>query len=151
MAQHGSDPDRPPVRASDGDRQRVADLLRQHTSEGRLTIEEYEQRVDAAYGARTIAELRPLLADLPVRLDEVLPWTPVTVPAVPQRDNSERFMRYVLAMAAIVVVVAGLLAATRGFIAFWPLLLIGIFVFGGRGGSAGGRGCGSRDSGGHAK
>jgi len=134
MAQYGSDPDRPSVRASDGDRQRVADLLRQHTSEGRLTIEEYEQRVDAAYAARTVADLRPLLADLPVPLDEVLPWTagPVAVPA--QQQNSDRWMRYVLSVAAVLLILAGIAAATRGFIALWPLLLIGIFVYGGRGG-----------------
>ena len=141
MAQHGSDPDRPPVRASDGDRQRVADLLRQHTTEGRLTIEEYEQRVDAAYAAKTVVELRPLLADLPVRLDEILPiHSPSTVVTHPpaqvawQREQSDPRMRYAAVAAVVLLVAVGLFAASRGFFAFWPLLLIGIFVFGGRGG-----------------
>jgi hypothetical protein len=141
MAQHGSDSDRPPVRASDGDRQRVADLLQQHTTEGRLTIEEYEQRVDAAYAARTIVELRPLLADLPVRLDEILPIhtpadlvTPSPAQIGRQRDGSDSRTRFGLVVAVVVLIALGLFAATRGFIAFWPLMLIGIFVFGGRGG-----------------
>jgi len=134
MAQHGSDPDRPPVRASDGERQRVAELLRQHTTEGRLTIEEYEQRVDAAYAARTVEELRPLLADLPVALDEVLPSSVVAKPLAPvarQREESDRFVRYALIGFATLLVVGGLAAASRGVFAFWPMLLIGIFMFGG--------------------
>ena len=139
MAQHGSESDRPPVRASDGDRQRVADLLRQHTTEGRLTIEEYEQRVDAAYAARTVADLRPLLADLPVRLDEVLPsWQqpPAVVPhqAAPAAER-ERPVRVQWAVAGVAVVVLGLalVMASRGGIVGLPLLLLGILFFSGGG------------------
>ncbi|GAA3387405.1 DUF1707 domain-containing protein [Cryptosporangium minutisporangium] len=142
MAQHGSEPDRPPVRASDGDRQRVADLLRQHTTDGRLTIEEYDQRVDAAYAARTVADLRPLLADLPVPLDEVLPLhNPSAAVAHPsaaavarRRDESDRLVGVALVVIAVLLVGTALAAASRGVFAFWPLLLIGIFLFGGRGG-----------------
>jgi hypothetical protein len=137
MAEHGSDSGRPPVRASDGDRQRVADLLRAHTSEGRLTIEEYTERVDAAYAARTVAELRPLLADLPVPLDEVLPAEVPRVPAVAQPPTAAwsaprpEWVRVLLLVAAVLLVVGGLALASRGMFVFWPLLLIGIFVFSG--------------------
>lgn len=139
MAQHGSESDRPPVRASDGDRQRVADLLRQHTTEGRLTIEEYEQRVDAAYAARTVVELRPLLADLPVRLDEVLPSAATVLPATPgpvpaPREQGDSRARYALIAAAVLFIGVALLLASRGGFVGFPLLLLGFLFFGGRGG-----------------
>ena len=53
------------LRASDADRERVAEQLRQATTEGRLTAEELEERLHAAFAARTYGELDPVLADLP--------------------------------------------------------------------------------------
>ncbi|HEX2314975.1 MAG TPA: DUF1707 domain-containing protein [Thermomonospora sp.] len=53
------------LRASDADRDRVADRLREALAEGRLTPEEHAERIDAVYHARTYAELTPLVADLP--------------------------------------------------------------------------------------
>jgi hypothetical protein len=52
-------------RASDADRDRAAQDIREHFAAGRLTEEEMDQRVEAAYAARTDGELRRLLADLP--------------------------------------------------------------------------------------
>jgi Domain of unknown function (DUF1707) len=43
----------------------VADVLRQAAGEGRLTMEELEQRITAVYNAKTYAELEPLTRDLP--------------------------------------------------------------------------------------
>jgi hypothetical protein len=54
------------MRASDADRDRVADHLREALAEGRLSPEEHAERLDAVYAARTYAELEPVLADLPV-------------------------------------------------------------------------------------
>jgi hypothetical protein len=53
------------MRASDADRDRVADLLREHHAEGRLSAEEFRERLDSALHARTVGELDELLADLP--------------------------------------------------------------------------------------
>lgn len=53
------------LRASDGDRERVAELLRDHCADGRLSFDELEERLERVYGARTYADLRPLTADLP--------------------------------------------------------------------------------------
>jgi hypothetical protein len=47
------------------DREQVADVLRQAAGEGRLTMEELEQRITAVYSAKTYAELEPLIRDLP--------------------------------------------------------------------------------------
>jgi class 3 adenylate cyclase len=55
----------PPFRASDEDRERVAALLREHYGAGRLSAEDLSERLEAAYAARTDAELAELTADLP--------------------------------------------------------------------------------------
>ncbi len=52
-------------RASDADRDRAAQDIREHFAAGRLTEEEMDERVEAVYASRTDGELRRLLADLP--------------------------------------------------------------------------------------
>jgi hypothetical protein len=59
-------PDRPPaVRASDADREATVGRLQAAVAEGRIDLDEFGQRADAAYAAVTTAELDLLLADLP--------------------------------------------------------------------------------------
>lgn len=58
-------PAEPALRASDADRDRIADILRDAMAEGRLTAEEHSDRIDAVYRAKTVAELEPLVRDLP--------------------------------------------------------------------------------------
>ncbi len=58
-------PDKGNLRASDADRERVADILREAAGDGRLTMEELDERLDAVYAARTYAELEPITRDLP--------------------------------------------------------------------------------------
>ncbi|MER5931317.1 DUF1707 domain-containing protein [Streptomyces sp. NPDC002054] len=58
-------PELPELRASDADRERVVERLRDAVAEGRLTMEEFEERLEAAYASRTYAELEPLTRDLP--------------------------------------------------------------------------------------
>jgi hypothetical protein len=53
------------MRASDRDRQQVVDRLRGAVEDGRLTMDEYMQRMELAYRAVTYGELAPLQADLP--------------------------------------------------------------------------------------
>lgn len=55
----------PEMRASQEERDRVVDLLRTQAGEGRLDLDELEERVEAALVARTRAELAALVADLP--------------------------------------------------------------------------------------
>lgn len=57
--------DVPELRASDADRERVAEVLRDALAEGRLDMEEFEERLDATYKARTYGELTPITRDLP--------------------------------------------------------------------------------------
>jgi len=59
-------PGDPRIRASDADRDRITALLREHHAAGRLTAEEFAERMDAAFDAKTLGELEELMADLPV-------------------------------------------------------------------------------------
>lgn len=62
------DPHRDPrldLRVSHDDRDRVVERLRQAAGEGRLDIDELEERLERAFGARTYGDLQPLLYDLP--------------------------------------------------------------------------------------
>ncbi len=53
------------LRASDGDRNRVADELRVHCADGRFDVEELELRLERAMTAATVRELAELVADVP--------------------------------------------------------------------------------------
>ncbi|GII29462.1 DUF1707 domain-containing protein [Planotetraspora mira] len=55
----------PEMRASDGDRERVAAALREHVAEGRLTVDEFNERLEGVYQSRTYGELAKLTSDLP--------------------------------------------------------------------------------------
>jgi hypothetical protein len=68
VARPAAEPRRDPaLRASDSDREEIVAELRHHGAAGRLDVEELEQRVGAAYSARTSGELARLLVDLPRR------------------------------------------------------------------------------------
>lgn len=53
------------LRASDGDRERTAAVLRDHFAAGRLTAGELDDLLTAALNARTLGDLRRVLADPP--------------------------------------------------------------------------------------
>ncbi len=55
----------PAILASDDERERAVDALRAAVVEGRLTLEEFSERVERAHGARTDQDLAALQADLP--------------------------------------------------------------------------------------
>jgi Domain of unknown function (DUF1707) len=75
------DPSR--LRISDSDRHRVAEVLREAAGEGRLDLEELDQRLEATYAARTYADLVPITLDLPVQpvAGLPLPATAATSPS----------------------------------------------------------------------
>ena len=55
----------PAIRASDAEREHTVELLRRHSVDGRLTLEEFASRMERAYEARTREELEQLVRDLP--------------------------------------------------------------------------------------
>src|SRR5690348_14038560 len=70
----------PAILASDAEREQTAEVLRQASVDGRLTLDEFSQRVELALAARTRADLRAITADLPAAVPGAPP-----VRAVPAR------------------------------------------------------------------
>ena len=54
-----------PQRIGDAERDRAAELLREHMAQGRLTAEEFDERIEAALTAKVASDLDPLFTDLP--------------------------------------------------------------------------------------
>lgn len=80
-----SEPGMPPeMRASDADRDRVMDVLREAVGDGRLTAEEFEERLEAAMSSRTFGELAELTADL---VAGPVPPAPSGAAAAPAADE----------------------------------------------------------------
>ncbi|MGH9193418.1 MAG: DUF1707 SHOCT-like domain-containing protein [Acidimicrobiales bacterium] len=105
----------PDLRVSQAERDEVVAALAGHFADGRLTVEEYEERVEAALASRIGRDLEPLLADLPAadpppastRSRRRLEPGSVRAPLIPAR---------LLAVAAVVV-----LAIATGPWALWLL------------------------------
>jgi hypothetical protein len=86
------DPSR--LRISDADRHKVADLLREAAGEGRIDIEELDERLEATYAAKTYGDLVPITIDLPAHPDQ--PATPArareTLPTATTYEHSVAVM-----------------------------------------------------------
>ncbi|MDQ1404030.1 MAG: hypothetical protein QOG03_2346 [Actinomycetota bacterium] len=61
------------LRASDTDRDRCVEMLREQCGQGRITLAEFEERVDVVFSARTLAELDGVVNDLPVHVPSTAP------------------------------------------------------------------------------
>jgi Domain of unknown function (DUF1707) len=68
----------PDLRIGDADREAAATHLREHYAQGRLSLDEFNQRLDAAFAAKTQQQLHALTADLPRSAAAAAPL-PVTV------------------------------------------------------------------------
>ena len=126
------------MRASDRDRQQVVEQLRSALGDGRLTMEEYVDRMGAAYQAATYGDLAPLYADLPAsgpviagRQTAVAATAP---PAVISRAGCRAGLPAVLkvlwtiwlAAVAVNVVIWALVSGTGGHLAYpWPVWVAG--------------------------
>jgi hypothetical protein len=111
----------PTLRIADADRERVAERLRRAAGEGRLAPEELEERLEAAFGARTQADLAPLVADLPA---EQPPR-----PRPPRRGGGHGELRAFVATSVLLVAIWALTGAGY-FWPVWPILGWGVFVAG---------------------
>jgi hypothetical protein len=90
----------PFIRVSDADRQHVVDLLQRHTTAGRLSLDEFGTRVDAANRAVTRQDLAVLTADLPTE---------------PTGGDAQRFpLRTTLIVAGTVVALLVIVAVVAG-------------------------------------
>lgn len=77
------------MRASDADRERVANVLREAAGDGRLTMDELDERLDAVYAAKTYAELEPITHDLPGAGASHVPAPAPSAAADPTRFGAE--------------------------------------------------------------
>lgn len=121
----------PSLRASDAERDAVAARLREAHAEGRLTADEFADRLDAALAARTHADLVPLTSDLPAEApisrartgDEAAPARQSSVTA----DRVWRGAWGAWATAVLVnVVIWALVSISAGDIKyFWPIWVAG--------------------------
>jgi hypothetical protein len=123
------EPKAPLIRASDTDRDRAVDQLRQHLADGRLTMEEFTERVDEAYEARTTADLQQALRELPhVRVSE--PRTPeqrekaATRQLKKQRQLRSQLVTFVLVNTFLVAIWLVTSVAAGEPIFFWPIFPI---------------------------
>jgi hypothetical protein len=114
---------RPDIRASDADRDRVVDDLREHAAAGRLATEELEERIDRVFEARTHGELTRVVADLPKLKD---PRRAEARRAIARRAFREHLRTYLMVMALLVVIWA--LTGMGYFWPVWPALGWGIGV-----------------------
>ncbi|TFV85719.1 DUF1707 domain-containing protein [Blastococcus sp. CT_GayMR16] len=132
----------PHLRAADADRAAVATVLGRHMADGRLTVDEYDERLARAYAARTYGELAELTADLP---NTARPTAATSAPAQPPAPfrgpagacgpmagpwawggHPHAAWRSWLSTAVIVVAIWAISSiAASSFLYFWPIWVIG--------------------------
>jgi len=132
------------MRASDADRERVAEWLRQAAGEGRLLAHELEERLGKALRARTYGELDAVVWDLP--------GARIGVPDRRSGRGGSMLRRQPLALVAILVAIAAVAVIVAAAIvaAFWGgwLLIVAFFTLTHRGRVASGRVASGRYGGG---
>ncbi|MBX6382415.1 MAG: DUF1707 domain-containing protein [Microbispora sp.] len=123
----------PEMRASDGDRDRVAAALREHMAEGRLTVDEFNERLEQVYQSRTYGELAKITSDLPdIDLNRMpAAAQPVSRPSLPaERDKARAGLRAAWTAWAgassvnwVIWLLVGL--SSGHFVYPWPLWVMG--------------------------
>jgi Domain of unknown function (DUF1707) len=134
------------IRVSDADREQVAERLREHYAAGRLSSDEFDERLSATLSAKTFGDLRAVMADLPepgtMGPQGMGPqgmgqqgwgpqgWSPQGVPAPRPAQPMHPYRRGPRLMPILLVALAAilLLHGAIGFV-FFNFFLI-IFVFG---------------------
>ena len=117
MAGVDDSPDRS-IRVSDQERNAMVEMLRDHLTEGRLTTEEFSDRVEAALAARTRGELADLTGDLPA----LAPTASGSRPALPPDGRHQKWTQARNRIASFVMPNAVCISiwAMTGRGAFWP-------------------------------
>jgi uncharacterized protein DUF1707 len=118
----------PNLRASDADREATADRLRQHHTDGRLDQDEFQERLDRCFAAKTIGDLAELTRDLPGD------------PAQRRAGGRSGFgllgclrMIPILPIILAIVAIHLIVGVVSGLWILIPLLVVARFMFFGRG------------------
>jgi DUF1707 SHOCT-like domain len=115
-------PEPPKLRVSDEQRERMAQEIREHFAAGRLSEEELDQRVQAAYAARTEDELHAIRADLPE-----LPATTAQLKAELAERRGQlrrRLLQESGGGLGVFVLCTGIWAASGANGQFWPVWVL---------------------------
>ncbi|HEX8053768.1 MAG TPA: DUF1707 domain-containing protein [Thermoleophilaceae bacterium] len=113
----------PHLRASDADRDRAVDMLRDHAAAGRLSTEELEDRTDSALAATTFGQLDAVLSDLPRQRD---PRRAERRHDLARKAFATHLRTYVMVMVLLVAIWA--LTGMGYFWPVWPALGWGIGI-----------------------
>jgi hypothetical protein len=127
-------PGDPHLRASDADRERTVTLLREHHAVGRLDVEEFHERLNAAYASKTLGDLNALLADLPaidlyrlpsagLRPAPVGSWAPGRRSGGPVARQAAQWAAWAATSSALALVWL-IVGATTGGLAWLPWFLL---------------------------
>lgn len=114
----------PELRASDADRESFGERLRHSHADGRLSTEEFQERIDRCYSATTVGELEQLATDLPAER--------------PRRARLNARRLWVVPLVPIVIAIFAISAVTgghhwhSGIWVIFPLLFLLRFMFVGR-------------------
>jgi hypothetical protein len=131
----------PGLRISTADREAAAASLREHFAEGRLTLEEFQHRLGAAFGAKTDRDLAAITADLPAA-SAGRGWIAPSAAAGHQAGGqNQRPRSWSRATAGLIVIILSLIivAALLPLALFGSLLsravlfLLSLLLFGRRG------------------
>ena len=109
----------PDLLVSDAERARVAEDLRAHYEAGRLTLDEFQERLGEAHAARTETQLEHVLRQLP----------PAQLPSVRLRDTRWRSLALQYAVVNAIAVLIWLFGGAEGD--FWPkwVLVVTLIMF----------------------
>ncbi len=126
------------MRASDQDREHTAAILGGHYADGRLTLEEFQGRLDRAYAARTLGELDDLMTDLPGTDLGQLPSRSGTYPPLPERrargtvepaaGHRPALWQFWVGVSIGLFAVWLVSGATGGTWFLWLAVLVGFFI-----------------------
>jgi len=122
MSENWNGPTR--MRTSDQEREQIAEILRAAMTEGRLTLEEGEERLASAYAAKYRDELGPLTADLPDGGRRALAATPQA------RLTTRRHLRRHTSFVVLAALFLTGLWVLSGAHFFWPVFPLVFLVMG---------------------
>jgi Domain of unknown function (DUF1707) len=136
------------IRIGDAERNSAAESLREHYAVGRLTMEEFQERLDAAFAAKTDVDLNKLTADLPHlgsgSASYSAPWAPGQeagwagpLQPYPQSGGEQSrpgagarvFAAVGVAMSLLVLAVLVILSLPFGGLPRTVLLILAVFAF----------------------
>ncbi len=128
----------PHLRAADTDREAVAAVLGEHMAAGRLTVDEYDERLGRAYAAKTYGDLAELTSDLPGPAPRPTPSAPpmtagssqpvrngACTPHAADGWDHDSWRAWLTTGLVVVTIWAATSLASWDFHYFWPIWVIG--------------------------